>query len=108
MAYAENLPIVRRYWRSVFGHRPDAVTTAAVVPDLRAVRAAVVAGAGLSVLPRYLVREQIADGYLVELHQPEVAPLNTLYVVTRTGRLEASRSLRDLAAVIARITAAGV
>ncbi|MCK9794347.1 LysR family transcriptional regulator [Isoptericola sp. 4D.3] len=108
VAYAENLPIVRRYWRSVFGRRPDAVTTTAVVPDLRAVRAAVVGGAGMSVLPRYLVREQLAAGALVELHRPEVAPLNTLYLVTRSGRTEASRSLRDLAAVIARITAAGV
>ena len=108
VAYAENLPIVRRYWRSVFGHRPDAVTTTAVVPDLRAVRAAVVGGAGMSVLPRYLVREQLAAGSLVELHRPEVAPLNTLYLVTRSGRTEASRSLRDLAAAIARITAAGV
>lgn len=108
VAYAENLPIVRRYWRSVFGRRPDIATTTAVVPDLRAVRAAVVGGAGMSVLPRYLVSEQLAAGSLVELHRPEVAPLNTLYLVTRSGRLEASRSLRDLAAVIARITAAGV
>jgi len=108
VAYAENLPIVRRYWRSVFGHRPDAVTTTAVVSDLRAVRAAVVGGAGMSVLPRYLVREQLAAGSLVELHRPQVAPLNTLYVVTRSGRIEASRTVRDLAAVIGRITAAGM
>ncbi|MCG7284462.1 LysR family transcriptional regulator [Cellulomonas sp. ACRRI] len=108
VAYAENLPIIRRYWRSVFGRRPDIATTAAVVPDLRAVRAAVVGGAGMSVLPRYLVGEQLAAGALVELHRPEVAPLNTLYLVTRSGRAEASRSVRDLAAVIARITAAGV
>jgi len=108
VAYAENLPIVRRYWRSVFGHRPDTLTTTAIVQDLRAVRAAVVAGAGMSVLPRYLVREQLAAGSLVELHIPEIQPLNTLYLVTRSGQTEASRSLRDLAAVIARITAAAV
>jgi DNA-binding transcriptional LysR family regulator len=108
VAYAENLPIIRRYWRSLFGRRPDVVAPTAVVPDLRAVRAAVVGGAGMSVLPRYLVKEQLALGSLVELHRPEVPPLNTLYLVTRSGRTESSRSVRDLAAVITRITAATV
>ncbi|GAB2463948.1 LysR family transcriptional regulator [Xylanimonas ulmi] len=108
VAFAENLPIIRRYWRSVFGHRPDTVRAVAVVPDLRAIRAAVVAGAGMSALPQYLVRDQLADGSLVELHRPQIGPLNTLYLVTRSGRTEASRSLRDLAAVITRVVIARV
>lgn len=50
VASAEEAPIIRRYWRSVFGVR---LTRAAdlVVPDLRGVLAAVRAGAGASVLP---------------------------------------------------------
>lgn len=35
-------------------------------PDLRAVRAAVRAGVGISVLPRYLVQDDILDGRLDE------------------------------------------
>lgn len=83
VAYAENLPIIRRYWRSEFGKRPEPTTIAAIVPDLRGIRSAVLAGAGLSVLPRYLVDGDLADGALVALHSPEAPPLNTLYLATR-------------------------
>ena len=84
VAYAENLPIIRRYWRSVFGVRPDGLVVAAIVPDLRGIRDAVIAGAGMSVLPTYLVSEQLAAGQLVVLHEPEVAPLNTVFIATRS------------------------
>jgi DNA-binding transcriptional LysR family regulator len=49
------------------------------------VLAATVAGAGISVLPRYLCRNQLAAGALVTLFEPELAPINTLYLATRTG-----------------------
>ncbi|MFI1660028.1 LysR family transcriptional regulator [Streptomyces sp. NPDC020472] len=85
VAYAEDLPIARRYWRHVFGarlSRPAAVT----VPDLRGVLAALVAGAGFSVLPRYLCHAELASGALVSLHEPEDPPINTGYLVQRPGR----------------------
>ncbi|MFD6447035.1 LysR family transcriptional regulator [Promicromonospora sp. NPDC060204] len=84
VAYAEDLPIVRRYWRSEFGRRPPN-TTALVVPDLRAVLAAVTGGAGVSVLPQYLVAPALDAGQVVELHHPEAPPLNTLYLAGRRG-----------------------
>ncbi|GHK05933.1 LysR family transcriptional regulator [Streptomyces sp. Y2F8-2] len=84
VAYTEELPIVRRYWRSEFGHRP-ANPVALVVSDLRAVLAAVEAGAGISVLPRYLAEPSLAAGRVVQLHHPQVPPLNTLYLATRRG-----------------------
>lgn len=105
IAYGDELPIVRRYWRSVFGRRPDELVVAAVVPDLRAIRAALVAGAGMSVLPGYLVRRELAAGELVVLHEPEFAPLNTLYLVTRTGELERRGPLRAVAAALHEIAA---
>ncbi|MBP2476972.1 DNA-binding transcriptional LysR family regulator [Crossiella equi] len=86
IAYAEDLPIIRRYWRSVFGRRPPN-EVAAVLPDLRAVLVAVVAGAGVSVLPRYLAESALTAGSVRPLHEPEVAPLNTLFLATRTGGL---------------------
>ncbi|MFD5441835.1 LysR family transcriptional regulator [Streptomyces tendae] len=85
VTYAEDLPIARRYWRHVFGTRlscPAAVT----VPDLRGVLAAVTAGAGFTVLPRYLCHDKIADGTLVTLHEPDDPPINTGYLVQRPGR----------------------
>ncbi|WP_404199155.1 LysR family transcriptional regulator [Streptomyces tauricus] len=84
VAYADDLPIVRRYWREVFGKRIG--THAAVtVPNLYAVVSAVTAGAGYSVLPRSLCQEHLADGRLVLLHDPQEPPLNTLFLVQRPG-----------------------
>ena len=82
VAYSEELPIIRRYWRSEFGKRPKN-PTAVVVPDLRAVLAAVIAGAGVSALPRYLAEPALTAGSVELLHHPEIPPLNTLYLVTR-------------------------
>ncbi|MGW4807743.1 LysR family transcriptional regulator [Kitasatospora sp. NPDC004272] len=82
VSYAEDLPIVRRYWRHVFGRRLHA-RAAVTVPDLRAVRSAVAAGAGWSVLPTYLCREELAAGALVPLLLPEDPPINTAYLVHR-------------------------
>lgn len=103
IAYGDELPIVRRYWRSVFGHRPDELELRAVLPDLRAIRAALVAGDGMSVLPRYLIEPQLASGALVVLHEPEFAPLNTLYLVSRTGELERRPRLREVAEAVGGI-----
>ncbi|MGS2613116.1 LysR family transcriptional regulator [Micromonospora sp. LZ34] len=84
VAYAEEAPIVRRYWRTVFDTRLTR-TPNLVVADLRAVLAAVLAGAGASVLPTYLCRAQLATGELVPLLRPPVPPLNTLYLAARPG-----------------------
>ena len=87
VTYSEELPIVRRYWRHVFGVRPTG-TAAVVVPDLRAVLAAVAAGAGASVLPRYLCRAELESGALVQLLEIPDSPINTIYLVQRTGAHE--------------------
>lgn len=84
IAYGENLPILRRYWRTVFDTRLTRAP-AVVVPDLRGVLAAVVAGAGITVLPRYLCADELADGRLRLLLDPELAPINTLFLVSRAG-----------------------
>lgn len=84
VAYAEELPIIRRYWRSEFNRRPPNPVSV-LVPDLRAVLAAVIADAGISVLPRYLAEPALNAGSLEQLHRPQVLPLNTLYLVTRSG-----------------------
>jgi DNA-binding transcriptional LysR family regulator len=82
----ESLPFVSRYWATVFDSRP-AVPGTIIVPDLRAVLACAVAGAGLAVLPRYLCAGALEREELVALHQPAVPPLRTYFLVVRTGTL---------------------
>lgn len=84
VSYAEDLPIARRYWRHVFGRRLSCAA-ALTVPDLRGVKAAVVAGAGFTVLPAYLCAGELASGALVLLHEPEDPPINTSFLVQRPG-----------------------
>lgn len=102
VAYGEDAPILRRYWRTVFGTRLTR-TPDLVIADLRGVLAAVRAGAGISVLPTYLCAELLAGGELIALGDPEVPPLNTLYLARRPqvmGRPE-------VAAVLDRLVEAG-
>ncbi|GHI06462.1 LysR family transcriptional regulator [Streptomyces cellostaticus] len=82
----ESLPLVSRYWASVFDSRP-ATSGMVIVPDLRAVLACVIAGAGLAVLPRYLCAAGLDRGEIVTLHDPAVPPLRTYFLVVRTGTL---------------------
>lgn len=84
IAYAEDLPIVRRYWRHVFDRRLHA-EAAITFPDLRGVLTAVLAGAGWSVLPSYLCRTALASGALRLLHRPEDPPINPSFLVQRPG-----------------------
>jgi DNA-binding transcriptional LysR family regulator len=82
----ESLPFIARYWASVFDSRPAASGTV-VVPDLRAVLACAISGAGLAVLPRYLCASALERGDLVALLDPAVPPLRTYFLVVRTGTL---------------------
>ena len=86
LAYDRDVPIIRRYWRHVFGIRLDR-EPALVFPDLRALAAAAVAGAGVTALPTYLIADELADGRLVDLRPTEDPPINTLYLVRRPGPL---------------------
>ncbi|WP_086830087.1 LysR family transcriptional regulator [Allokutzneria sp. NRRL B-24872] len=101
LAYAEELPMVRRYWRTVFGGPPPH-NAAVVVPDLRGLLAAVLAGAGITVLPKYLCAAELESGELVLLHDPDEPPINTLYLATRSDQAR----LPHIRAVTETLTAA--
>ena len=103
VAYAEDLPIIRRYWRTVFERPPAALHLAAVIPDLRGIREVVLSGMGMSVLPSYLVAGDLAEGRLVTLANPEVAPLNTLFLATRGREAESDPVIGDVAAQLRRL-----
>lgn len=93
VTYADDLPIARRYWRHVFGRRLSC-SAAVTVPDLRGVLSAVVAGAGFTVLPRYLCLAELASGALVTLYEPEDPPINTGFLVQRPGTSDNADVLR--------------
>ncbi|QVQ51532.1 LysR family transcriptional regulator [Spiractinospora alimapuensis] len=105
LTYGTEFPIIRRYWRGVFGRPPTGLRVATVAPDLRALLRLAVAGHGMTVLPNYLTGAHLHTGELVSLHQPHVAPLNTLYVATRrsdTARSPETDALRTAVAEVAR------
>ena len=82
LAYAENLPLLRRYWRTVFGSLPQQ-SAALIVPDLRALELAAIAGYGVTVLPRYLVETAIRNRALHVLLEPQGVPTNQLFLAWR-------------------------
>jgi DNA-binding transcriptional LysR family regulator len=102
IAYAETMPLLQRYWSLALAARPQG-RPALVVPDLRGVLAAVAAGAGVSVLPRYLCADAIRRGQVRVLLEPPVPPINTMFLAVNAGRL----SERHIAAVHAHLVEEG-
>jgi DNA-binding transcriptional LysR family regulator len=90
LAYAEDLPMLRRYWRKVFGRVPSG-NASMVVPDLRAIAQAAMSGAGVTVLPRYIVQNALEDRSLFQLLEPAKPPVNQLWLAWRDSRREHPR-----------------
>lgn len=73
LAYSPQLPVISIYFKALFGTLP-AFEPALVIDDLRTLTEAVRHGAGVTVLPWYYIAPDLADGTLVELHQPRRRP----------------------------------
>ncbi|MEU3751051.1 MULTISPECIES: LysR family transcriptional regulator [Streptomyces] len=86
IAYADTMPLIRLYWQTVFNSEPDCPITA-VIPDLRGILAAVISSAGVSVLPKCLCSAALASGAITILIEPEIPPINTLYLAVHPGSL---------------------
>jgi DNA-binding transcriptional LysR family regulator len=90
VAYSEELPIIRRFWRVVFGRRLDLVPKL-VLPDLCAIRQAIVAGFGFSVLPDYLCESAISSEQLTLVLKPAKAVTNQLWLVYRKSERQSTQ-----------------
>jgi DNA-binding transcriptional LysR family regulator len=90
VAYSEELPIIRRFWRVVFGRRLDIVPRL-VLPDLRMIRQAIAAGFGFSVLPDYLCKAMVADHRLTLVLNPATAVTNQLWLAYRKSDRQSYR-----------------
>ncbi len=99
VAYNRELAIIRRFWNSVFSAEPI-FDAALIVPDLVAVKAAVLSGFGISVLPSYLVHREVARGELTKLSDPLEPPINTVFLCVQESVLGARRQTASLAELI--------
>ncbi|NJR52643.1 MAG: LysR family transcriptional regulator [Leptolyngbyaceae cyanobacterium CSU_1_3] len=90
IAYSEDLPIIRRFWRVIFGRRLD-VNPQLIMPDLRSIREAIAQGLGFSVLPDYLCAEWIADRRLTLILKPAQPVTNSIWLVYRKSERQSQQ-----------------
>jgi DNA-binding transcriptional LysR family regulator len=86
LVYAEELPLVRDYWREVFDTRWVG-SPAVVANSLPVVALQVRNDLGIAVLPRHVCEEWIERGEMALVLEPKVPPRNTLYLAWRAGSL---------------------
>ncbi|MEO1446230.1 MAG: LysR family transcriptional regulator [Cyanobacteria bacterium J06635_11] len=90
IAYDEDLPLVRQYFKEVF-EMTLKVQAAATVADLRTVRQLVLNQQGYSVLPLYLCTTHLQQSQLALVHTPKQSPTNHLYLTWNRGNLRHPR-----------------
>ncbi len=91
ISYSEELPIIRRFWRIVFGRR-IAVEPKLIIPDLRGIRQAVEFGLGISVLPNYLCEDSIKENRLTLILNPIKAVKNVIWLAFRKSDIQMQRT----------------
>lgn len=82
ISYGPELPIIRRFWKQYFRKRPN-IEPAWVIPDLRAISKAILLNTGISLLPYYLVKDQIKSGKLKQIGGAKYAVKNDLWIAFR-------------------------
>ncbi|MBD2056220.1 LysR family transcriptional regulator [Oculatella sp. FACHB-28] len=90
IAYSEELPIIRRFWRVIFGRRLD-VNPQLVIPDLRSIRGAIALGLGCSVLPDYLCADWIDNQHLTLILKPVKAVTNSIWLAYRKSERQSQQ-----------------
>ncbi|MFT3661314.1 MAG: LysR family transcriptional regulator [Gordonia sp. (in: high G+C Gram-positive bacteria)] len=99
VAYNSGLALIRRFWNTVYQREPR-FETSLIVPDLQTVKAAVIAGFGISVLPDYLVEDEVRTGVLVRLDDLSEPPLNTVFLAACRPTLQARPYLAGFAELL--------
>ncbi len=97
ISYSAQLPIIRRYWQTVFGKRPD-FEPQIIIPDLHAILRSIELGLGVSILPDYMMRSDEASRHVHTPWQPSVEISNELYVVCQQDRLREPLIARAISA----------
>ncbi|MBS7788512.1 LysR family transcriptional regulator [Roseococcus sp. SDR] len=79
LAYDLERPLIRT-WLDANALDAPAHLPGATAPDLRVIRAMLRAGLGWSVMPDYLLTQDLRDGVLVEIPAPIATPENAFYL----------------------------
>ncbi|ARV59006.1 LysR family transcriptional regulator [Nostocales cyanobacterium HT-58-2] len=91
IAYGEDMPIIRRFWRVVFGRRID-VNPKLIIPDLRGIRQAINYGFGFSVLPDYLCQKWVETNRLTLILKPTKSVINHIWLAFRKSERQAQKT----------------
>ncbi|PSB50172.1 LysR family transcriptional regulator, partial [Chroococcidiopsis cubana CCALA 043] len=91
ISYSEELPIIRRFWRTVFGRR-IAVDPKLIIPDLRGIRQAVELGLGISVLPDYLCENSVEENRFTLILNPKRPVMNVIWLAFRKSDIHMQRT----------------
>lgn len=97
ISYGLELPIIRRIWREHFKNRP-LLRPIHIIPNLHMILKAVEQGAGLSVVPTYLLGNSLDEGRAQVIFE-ELKVSNELYLAYQTKH----QHLPQLHATISRI-----
>ncbi|MAR56540.1 MAG: hypothetical protein CMM93_05100 [Rickettsiales bacterium] len=99
LVYEEAFNYIHQYYLEVFNE--DSVNRPIItVEDLSIIHGLLCEGTGYSVLPKYLVADDLASGKLVQLHQPEKPPQHTLYLLWNKFSMRKSRNLFTREAIL--------
>lgn len=93
LAYDRDLPLIRD-WLHANAMSPDGLSPQITAPDLRMLRALVIAGSGWSVLPDYLIAQPLAEGKIGAIKAPKEDPTNAFYLVWAKSALRHPRVAR--------------
>ncbi len=96
LVYSEEMPQVQEFWESVFEVEPN-VRPAVIVPNLRALMTMTIAGAGMTVLPRYYCDLELRSGRSVRTCRAANASASRLMLAStsRSLRVPRNKVVRD-------------
>jgi DNA-binding transcriptional LysR family regulator len=100
LAYGHELPSIRRFWKVNFNARP-VIDPVLVIPNFMGLIRACAQGAGLTVAPAYLAREELAANTIGPIWPAQKPALNTLYLAYRRGT-ESEAAIAETISVLQR------
>ncbi len=97
LARGESFNYIDQYYLEAF-NQENLAQASIVIDDVSIIQSLLREGTGYSVLPRYLVAEDLAMGRLIELHQPETPPSYKLHLIWNKFEIRKARTLlvRDI------------
>jgi len=99
LVYEEAFSYIQQYYVEVFKEN-NVKRPVITVADLSIIHNLLCEGAGYSVLPRYLVKESLASGKLVQLLMPKPPPKYTLYLLWNKFSVRKPRNLLTRDAIL--------